>query len=109
LRIPEGWYTSLEFKNIFFHYLMKYPSFRANLKARWNEIYESNILSLLDQIYPTSDSIAKSRYLNFNKWDIIGKNWDWYTAQEVYDAKTYEDQMWFLYYYLDTRIHLLNN
>ncbi len=109
LRIPEGWYTSLEFKNIFFHYLMKYPSFRANLKARWNEIYESNILSLLDQIYPTSDSIAKSRYLNFNKWDIIGKNWDWYTAQEVYDAKTYEDQMWFLYYYLDTRIHWLNN
>jgi len=107
-RIPEGWYTALEYKNIFFYYLMKYPVFTAHLKARWNEIYEEHILGLLDQIYPAVDSIAKSRHENFERWDIIGKNQEWYTAPEVYDLKTYEEQVWFLYHYLEVRIAWMN-
>jgi len=108
LRLPEGWYTARQDKNIFFYYLMQYPTFKAHLKARWNEIYEDHILSLLDQIYPAVDSIAKSRYKNFQRWDVIGKNRDWYTADEIYDLKTYEEQVWFLYNYLDVRINWMN-
>lgn len=108
-RGPEGWYTSLEYKNVFFYYLMKYPGFKENLKTRWNELYESEIKTLLDKIYPAADSIAKSRFQNFMTWDVIGKNQDWYTAPEIYDIKTYEGQVYFLYHYLEVRMEWLNN
>jgi hypothetical protein len=107
-RDPEGWYTPLEYKNIYFYYLMQYPVFRTHLKARWNQLYELHILALLDQIYPAADSIARSRYLNFERWDVIGINQEWYTATEVFAAKTYEDQLHLLYQYLEVRIAWLN-
>lgn len=107
-RGPEGWYTSQEYKNIMYFYLMKYPTFRQNLKTRWNEIYETEIITLLDKVYAASDSITRSRYDNFIRWDIIGKNYDWYTAPEVYAIDNYEGQVLFLYDYLDIRIEWLN-
>lgn len=108
MRGPEGWYTSLDYKNIFFYYLMQYPSFRQKLKVRWNEIYEPHLITLLDKIYFASDSITRSRYNNFIRWDVIGKNYDWYTAPEVYNITTYEGQVEFLYEYLDQRLKWLN-
>lgn len=108
LRGPEGWYTSLQFKNIWFYYLMKYPNFRLHLKERWNELYDNQIKDLIESVYPISDSIAKSRYENFIRWDIIGKNYEWYTSTEVYNAKTYEEQVKILYDYLLVRSIWMN-
>lgn len=108
MRGPEGWYTSLDYKNIFYYYLMQYPSFRQKLKIRWNEIYELHLITLLDKIYQASDSITRSRYDNFVLWDIIGKNNDWYTAPEVLNITTYEGQVQFLYSYLNERLNWLN-
>ena len=56
LRVPEGWYTSLPYKNIWYTYLMEYDSFRQNLKTRWNEIYDYQIKDLLDSVYPVANS-----------------------------------------------------
>ena len=108
LRGPEGWYTSRSDKNVFFYYLMQYPEFQEQLKDRWNEVYESVILGTLDDVLIVSDSIAHSSYMNFQKWDIIGINYEWYTASEIYDLKTYDEQVWFLYDYLEARIDWLN-
>lgn len=108
LRLPEGWYTARQDKNIFFFYLMQYPDFQQHLKERWNELYESAILPVLDDVFETSDSITYSRYQNFELWHIIGINFDWYTAPEIYELKTYDEQVWFLYDYLKTRIEWLN-
>jgi len=107
-RGPIGWYTPREDKNIFFYYLMQYPSFQHKLKERWNEVYDDIILTTLDQVFYVSDSITYSRYQNFIKWDIIGINNQWYTATEIYDLKTYDLQVWFLYDYLEERIEWLN-
>ena len=107
-RMPEGWYTSLEYKNIWYYYLMRYSTFRLHLQQRWNEIYEIQVAELIASIYPAADAIAKSRYLNFQRWDIIGKNYEWYTSTEVYEAKTYEEQMKLLYAWLDARILWMN-
>ncbi len=104
LRGPEGWYTALEYKNRLFYFLMKYPGFQDRLTERWNELYDDVLSPIIDSIYPISDSIAKSRYMNFERWDVIGTNWDWYTASEIYDLKTYEEQVYFLYNYLATRL-----
>lgn len=108
-RGPEGWYTALEYKNIMYFYLMKYSSFRQKLKTRWNELYETQIITLLDKVYFASDSITRSRYDNFNRWDIIGSNRDWYTAPEILAIDNYEGQVMFLYDYLNIRINWLNN
>ncbi|MBU0996668.1 MAG: CotH kinase family protein [Firmicutes bacterium] len=108
LRGPEGWYTSLEYKNVWFYHLMQYEGFRQHLKEKWNAIYDNQIQDLLNDIYPMADSISKSRYLNFQTWDVIGKNYDWYTSTEVYDAKTYEEQVYILYNYLLVRSVWMN-
>ncbi|XMB72067.1 CotH kinase family protein [Mycoplasmatota bacterium WC30] len=108
LRGPEGWYTSLPYKNLWYNYLMEYEGFRENLKTRWNEIYNNQIQDLLNSVYPVANSIARSRYLNFQLWDVIGKWEDWYTSPEVLAAVTYEEQVKLLYDYLYTRSLWLN-
>ena len=102
-RMPPGWYTSQQYKNVWFYYLMKYDGFRQHLKERWNEVYE-DVVAMKESVYPESDAIAHSRYRNFQTWDIIGKNYEWYTSTEVYEAKTYEAQLALLYDWLEARI-----
>ena len=108
LRQPEGWYTPLWFKNIWYFYLMRYPDFKENLKTRWNEIYDYQIKDLIDSVYPSANAISKSRYENFQRWDIIGTWQDWYTAPEILEADTYQKQLEFLYNYLEIRVEWLN-
>ena len=108
LRGPEGWYTSRSDKNTWYYYLMQYPTFREHLKERWNEIYNNQVQELIQSVYPTADSITKSRYLNFQVWNIIGINYEWYTSTEVYNAKTYEAQVKLLYDFLYDRSIWMN-
>ena len=107
-RGPTGWWTARSDKNVFFNLLMEYPSFRENLKDRWNEVYEDTIEVVLDEIFYASDLITQSRYNNFELWDIIGSEQDWYTSPEIYDLKTYDEQVWFLYDFLKTRIEWID-
>ena len=108
LRGPEGWYAARYDKNIFLMYLMEYESFRTNLKIKWNEVYEDVILKAIDEIYGVVDSIARSRYLNFSMWNVIGTNLDWYTAPEILELDTYEEQVYFLIDFLTKRAEWLN-
>lgn len=108
LRGPEGWYTARQDKNRLFYYLWQYDEFKEALQDRWNEVYEPVILPVLDHIFEATDLITYSRYQNFQRWDVIGVNIDWYTAPEVYALKTYDEQVWFLHDYLETRIEWLN-
>lgn len=108
LRGPTGWWTARQDKNVFLYYLMEYPSFRQNLKDRWNEVYERAIFPVLDEVFYAADSITHSRYNNFELWDIIGKDESWYTSPEILAIKTYDEQIWFLYDYLKIRIEWLD-
>jgi hypothetical protein len=108
LRGPIGWYTPLQYKNIWFYFLMQSPTFTSALKARWNEVYNVQLKAMMDSINPTINSIAQSRYQNFQRWNTIGSWWDWYTSPEVYDAKTYEAQVKLLRDYLNTRLQWMN-
>jgi len=108
LRQPEGWYTNLQYKNLWYYYLFEYDEFKLALQTRWNEVYNTEIKSMIESIYPVANSISKSRYMNFEKWDIIGSWEDWYTAPEVLAADTYQKQLEFLYNYLVVRSEWLN-
>jgi hypothetical protein len=108
LRGPEGWYTPRIDKNVFFYHLMQYDSFRTNLKARWNEVFQDVIIKMIESIYPMSDSITKSRYDNFRTWDIIGTYEDWFIAPEILALDTYHKQLEFLRDFLIDRVNWLN-
>jgi len=108
MRGPEGWYTSRSDKNILFHYLMTYDSFRQALKLRWNAVYEHVILKMIDQIYPMADAMTRSRYDNFNTWDIIGSYDDWYISPEILALDTYNDHIEFLRNFLIERVAWLH-
>jgi hypothetical protein len=89
-------------------YLLEYDGFKAALKQRWNEVYETVILQALANVYLFADSIARSRSMNFDMWDIIGNYEDWFISPEILALDTYEEQLFFLYDFLDTRITWLN-
>ena len=108
-RGPVGWYTSRQDKNLFFYLLMQYPEFQDALQERWNEVFDTVILRTLDDTLYGADLITHSRYRNFERWDIIGINMDWYTAPEILAIDNYDDQVWFLYDYLEERISWLND
>jgi len=109
LRGPEGWYTSRQDKNILFFYLLQYDGFRQALKERWNDVYEDVILKTIDSVYLLADSMVKSRYDNFNLWDIIGLYQDWFIAPEILERDTYFDQVEFLRDFLMARAEWLND
>jgi hypothetical protein len=108
-RGPTGIYTALSYKNIIIYYLMQYPEFKENVKLRYNEIYHNILLPLPDMVYSFSQDITLSRYNNFQKWDIIGKDNEWYTSPEIYELKTYDEQLVFLHDFLEQRIEWLYN
>jgi len=87
---------------------LEYDGFKAALKQRWNEVYETAILQALANVYLFADSIARSRSMNFDMWEIIGTYEDWFISPEILALDTYEEQLFFLYDFLDTRITWLN-
>ncbi len=108
LRGPEGWYTSREDKNKFFYYLMQYDSFKSALKERWNEVYDEILFEMPNNVLEASDSFTYSRHQNFERWDIIGVDNEWYISPELYVLDTYDEQVWFLYDFLSARIEWLD-
>ncbi|QMS84450.1 CotH kinase family protein [Candidatus Xianfuyuplasma coldseepsis] len=107
-RGPTGWYTPNWNKNRFFHYLMQYPEFQSALKERWNEVKDTAIDGVLDQIFVFADHMTYSRHKNFLLYSVIGNEDEWWTAPEILAIDTYDGQLWFLYDYLETRIAWLD-
>ena len=108
LRQYYDWYSSRWDKNNFCYFLMKDNTFKKALKERWLEFYPNlleDINSLINNIVGVINEAATR---NFKKWDIIGKNYDWYTSTEVYNAKTYSAQINLLKGWFKDRIAWMN-
>ena len=108
LRQHYDWYSSRWDKNPFCYFLMKDNDFKKALKERWEEWYPNLLNDINFLINSVTRLIEDSRIRNFQKWDIIGKNWDWYTSSEVYDAKTYDAQIVLLKGWFNNRITWMN-
>ena len=108
LRQHYDWYSSRWDKNPFCYFLMKDNDFKKALKERWEEWYPNLLNDINSLISSVTRLIEDSRIRNFQKWDIIGKNWDWYTSSEVYDAKTYDAQIVLLKGWFNNRITWMN-
>lgn len=105
-RGPEGFYT--QNKHLFYGYLFQYEEFRQAVKDRWNELYDSEIQALLQNVHRFSDQLTYSQYRNYELWDVIGVDNNWYTAPELLEITTYDGLVWALYDWLDARIAWLD-
>ena len=108
MRQHYDWYSSRWDKNPFCYFFMKDNDFIKALKERWEE-WSPNLLNDINSLIDNMTRLFEtSRIKNFEKWDIIGKNRDWYTSSEVYDAKTYEAQVTLLKGWFTNRINWMN-
>ena len=87
---------------------MKDYAFKRALKERWLEFYPNLLEDINSLINNIVGILNESASRNFKKWDIIGKNYDWYTSTEVYNAKTYSDQIKLLKGWFKDRIAWMN-
>ena len=104
----DGWFSFLNYKNQWWHNLMKEREVATLFKNRWHEKYES-ILEIVNTIHEIYDYLEDSASRNFKIHDVIGKEYTWYTVDEVYNIKTYEGQVEYLYNWLIKRIEWINN
>ena len=108
LRQHYDWYASRWDKNPFCYFLMKDNDFKKALKERWNE-WSPNLLNDINSLIDNMTRLIKtSRIRNFEKWDIIGKDRNWYTSTEVYNAKTYDAQVALIKGWFNNRIGWMN-
>ncbi len=66
----DGGYVWVTWMN----YLMKDEAFMEKFRARWNEIKEPLLKKALDCVAAMSELVAPSAEMNFEVWDILGKN-----------------------------------
>lgn len=107
-RDPESFWVYRQDGNPFIYYLMQYSEFVDKLQDRWNELYYPVLRNVPETVLLFSDSITESRYQNFELWDVIGVDQSWYTAPELLALTEYNDHIWHLYDFLETRITWLN-
>ncbi len=106
---PEGFFVPHTYRNEFLYYLMQYPEFVDKLQDRWNELYYPVISKVPDSVYFYSDQITESRYQNFERWEIIGYNKaGWYAPDFLVEMTDYNQHVFHLHDYLETRIAWLN-
>lgn len=104
----DGWFSFLNYKNQWMYNLMKDREVVNLFKKRWHEKYE-DILKIINTIPEIYDYIEDSALRNFKIHDVIGKEKTWYTVDKVYNIKTYEGQVEYLYNWLLDRVEWINN
>ena len=103
----DGWFSFQSYKNKWIYNLMKDPKVANRFVERWHKKYE-DILEMVDSVYEIYDFIVDSAYRNFEVDDVIGKEKTWYTVDAVYNIKTYEGQVDYLYNWLVSRVKWIN-
>ena len=88
---------------------MKEESVKSLFKARWHEKY-NEILEVIENIDELYDYLLVSANKNFTLYNnVIGVEQTWYTVDKIYQIKTYEGQVEYLYNWLKARVEWINN
>lgn len=89
IKDPRGWFPSYA---PWIENLLGLPSFRAALKARWNEVKGSLQAAAFASVDSSVAALARSQKANFRLWLILGVG-DWPTPPELIAADTWEKQV----------------
>ncbi len=99
---PYNWYGMRNYKNRWFKLMMNVPEIRERFKERYIEIYHEKIPLLLDALEKLGEAMSIPARRNFIHWDILGK-YDWPNPPEVVNARTYQEQVNYVYDYIAQR------
>lgn len=97
----RGWWVK---DGVWFNRLFQDPSFKAKVRARWDEIKKKEIPEMLEDIDRQAQYLDLSQKKNFTKWDILDQ-YVWPNSQVLgtYDAEVKQIKNW-----LNTRIAWLD-
>lgn len=88
--------------------LFKIPGFVADVKARWLEIINDNIIDdSIKQINIIKDKYKTSFERNFERWDIFNEKL-WCECKEIIEIKTFDGQVDYFKNYLEKRYNWMN-
>jgi len=90
-------------------YLMNDSSFRANLKARWDEVKDELLATALDRIDRMSETLAPSAECNFTVWNILGTRAVAAQPRSIVNLKTYEDNVKYIRDFVQNRWNWMDN
>jgi hypothetical protein len=98
----ENFYGMFPDKNPWFHLMMNIPEVRERFRLRYIEIYTQYIPELLRGVHILADGLSSMATRNFLVWDIMGF-WVWPNTPPMLEARTFFEQVDFVYRYIDER------
>ena len=106
LYYPENWWIVNKYSgsNIpWFRSLIRVNSFYEEFRARYLELYETNIQHTIDSIDVIRELIRPAALRNFNRWQILNSTWYWPQSPPVLAIHTWDGQIDYLKDYLTKR------
>ena len=88
---------------------MKNKNFQKKLKTRWDEVKEELYKTAIDTIDSMSMTIKPSADYNFTVWENMFGNTIQYESATIKTLKTYEEQVEYLRWFIETRFNWINN
>jgi len=83
-------------------YLLQDPEFKAQFKARWEEVNQMLLETAMEEIDSMYELLSPSATENFKRWDILGRKVA-FEPQSTSRYPTYESQMDYLKDFLEQR------
>lgn len=102
----EAWHPASQTRNSWFDTLLKMDEFQAILSSRWKECLPE-IQDFLSDEQKKAVIYEKDIAANFERWPVLGTT-SWRMRKEIGNLKTYEDNVEFLFEWLNHRIEWLN-
>ncbi len=99
---PENWYGMRNYKNYWFKLMMDVSLVRDEYQVRYQEIYEEIMPLLLKAVQEIGESLSPYAERNFDRWEILDI-YVWPNPVEMQAATTHQEQVEYLYEFLQLR------
>ena len=103
----DSWYSGEE--NVWFTWLLNSSNFKAEVCRRYNEIYDSVIMGMDDEITAMYDAYIDDINVNYVRWDRAIGYPCWRLPNEIVKLKTYDGNVKYLRTWLQKRINWMTD
>jgi hypothetical protein len=98
----ENFYGMAQDKNPWFHLMMNIPEVRERFRLRYLQVYTQYVPEILETVLVLADGLEAMATRNFFIWNILGF-WVWPNTPPMLEARTFREQVDFVYEYIDER------
>lgn len=102
----QTWYPESDIQNAWFNTLIEMPEFRKILSRKWKES-SSAIQAFLESEKEKAMIFQTDINANYERWPVLGSS-SWRIRDEIGELKKYDDNVDFLFTWLDKRINWID-